>query len=323
MKKLGMLLCMIVMEAVLLTGCGASSSSSSKGVKILLSVNQMDTFRQALINAAEEKAAAEGAVLTVLDAQNSIENQVEHMKKAVAEDYDVILCGVVSSDTAVELEANAQDVPIIFFNSCPEEKRLKAGKYIYVGSNESYAGQFQAEYVLEKFAGQKEINIVLIGGQKNHSATNGRMEGIKQTLAASGKKINYVFEDYADWDTGKAKQLFEIFLKTGSPADCVLCNNDAMALGVVEACKEAKIDLKSLPILGVDATADGCAAIEKGEMAFTAYQSAIGQGQAAIEAALRFAKGESVKDMEGVTEDLKFVWVPFEKVDSSNVQNYK
>ena len=75
-------------------------------------------------------------------------------------------------------------------------------------------------------------------------------------------------------------------------------------------------------MLGVDATADGCAAIKNGEMAFTVCQSGAGQGEAAVKAAIQFAKGESVDSLEGVSEDGKYVWVPFEKVDSTNVSQY-
>ena len=184
------------------------------------------------------------------------------------------------------------------------------------------AGQFQAEYVLDRLAGSQEINVVLLKGEKAHSATNGRTKGVKQTLESSGKKINYVFEDYADWDQELAEHQFEIFLKTGSPVDCVLCENDSMALGVIKACKEADIDLETLPVLGVDATEDGCAAIRNGEMAFTVCQSGAGQGQAAVKAAIRFARGESADSLEGISEDGKYVWVPFEKVDSTNVSQY-
>lgn len=322
-KKLGILLSIAMLGMMVFTGCGGGKATASgKEVKILLVLNEMDTFRQTLIEAAQKTAEEEGVQLDVKDAEGSIENQVNFLKSAEEEGYNVILCSAVAAETVVELKASAGDIPIIFINSCPEEKQLKEGAYIYAGSQESEAGQYQAEYILEKMADKDEINVVLLKGPKGHSATEGRTKGAKQTLEASGKKINYVFEDYANWEQDQAKSMFEIFLKTGAKVDCVICNNDSMALGVIDACKEAGIDLSELLILGVDATADGCAAIQKGDMAFTVYQSALGQGEAAVKAAIKFAKGESLDTLEGVTEDGKYVWVPFERVDKDNVSDY-
>ena len=322
-KKLGILLSLVMFGMSMLTGCGSGSgASSNEDVKILLVLNQMDSFRETLVAAARDTAEAEGVQFEFKDAEGSIENQVNYLKSAKAEGYNVILCSPINAETVVELKASAGDIPIVFINSCPDEKQLKEGKYLYAGSDEFVAGQFQAEYVLDKLANRQEINVVLLKGERAHSATSGRTNGVKQTLESSGKKINYVFEDYADWDQNLAKHLFEIFLRTGSPVDCVLCENDSMALGVIEACKEANIDLSTLPVLGVDATADGCAAIKNGDMAFTVCQSGVGQGRAAVQAAIRFAQGESVYSLEGVSEDGKYVWVPFEKVDSTNVAKY-
>lgn len=321
-QKTALIMVVLVLLASVLTGCGDQATAVNKNIRIFLSLNEMDTFRQTLVNAAEDKAAQEGVEIVVEDAGGSIETQVEHIKKAVEQDYDVILCSAVSTDTVVELKASAGDIPIIFINSCPDDKHLEAGKYIYVGSDEKVAGQFQAEYVLDTLPDKDEINVVLLKGPNEHSATIGRSNGVKQALAESGKKINYVFEDRADWDTEQAKELFELFLKTDVPVDCVVCNNDSMALGVIEACKNAGIDPGTIPILGVDATVDGCAAIQKGEMAFTVYQSGLGQGQAAVDMAIKIVTKQDTKDTEGITEDEKYVWVPFEKVDSSNVTQY-
>ena len=297
-KKLGILLSVVMIGMLALTGCGSDSGvASNKDIKILLVLNQMDSFRETLVAAARNTAEAEGVQLDFKDAEGSIEKQVNYLKSAEAEGYNVILCSPVSAETVVELKASAGDIPIVFINSCPDEKQLKEGKYVYAGSDEYVAGQFQAEYVLDKLAGRQEINVVLLKGEKAHSATNGRTKGVKQTLESSGKTINYVFEDYADWNQELSKHLFETFLRTGSPVDCVLCENDSMALGVIEACKEANIDLGTLPVLGVDATADGCAAIKNGEMAFTVCQSGAGQGEAAVKAAIQFAKGESVDSL--------------------------
>ncbi len=308
--------------AVIAGACGDSGQDSGKNMKMLMTISKMDTFRQTLADGAQQAAAERGIQLEVADAEGIIENQVDQIQKAAADGYSAILCGAIDVDTAVELKASAAGLPIVYVNSRPNDKNLEKDSNMYVGSDDLMAGEFQAQYVLDQLASQNEINVVLIKGPSVHSATRGRTKGVKRTLEASGKKINYVFEDSADWSTEKAADLFEIFLRTGREADCVICNNDAMALGVAEACKKAGKDPGSLMILGVDATADGCAAIQNGEMAFTVFQPGPGQGQAAVEVAAALASGSSAKSVEGISEDGKYVWVPFEKVDSSNVSKY-
>lgn len=316
-------LCVIaVMLIAAVSGCAQSAGGGKSGIRIFFSLNQMDTFRQTLVDAAVERAAQVGAQFVMEDAEGSIEKQVEQIKGAAADKYDVIICSPVSVDTIVQLKMSAENIPIVFVNSCPDEKYLQEGKYIYVGSSEQVAGQFQAEYVLENLSGSQELNVVLIKGPANHSATEGRTNGAKRTLEQSGKQIHYVFEDTANWDTEQAERLFELFLRTGGSVDCVICNNDSMALGVVEACRKNSIESGELLILGVDATADGCEAIRNGDMAFTVYQSGSGQGHAAVDAAVQLAGSGDIADVEGSTEDGKYVWVDFERVDSSNVSQY-
>ena len=75
--------------------------------------------------------------------------------------------------------------------------------------------------------------------------------------------------------------------------------------------------------MGVDASAAGCQAIAEGRMDFTVYQPMSAQIAAAVEAAKKLADGESVSGMDGVTDDGKYILIPFEKVDIYNVAQYQ
>ena len=321
-KRMGAWSVALALAAVMLSGCQSGNMAGKQDLKIFYTASEGGEYYENLYNMVNNKASEYGIHVEEAYADNSIEKQDEQIKRAVEEGYDVIMCGLVSPDIATEVKSIAGDIPIVFVNSSPADKVLVKDKDIYVASDEAVAGQYQAEYALEKLDDKSELNVMILKGPKGHSATVGRTKGAKMALEASGKKINYVFEDYADFNAVKAQELVELFLKTNTPVDCVICNNDEMALGAIAAYQNVGIDMSATLFLGIDASANGCVAIKDGTMAFSAYQNTKAQCETAVEAAIRLANGESVQGMDGATEDGKYVWIPFEKVDSSNVAQY-
>ncbi len=307
--------------ALLLSGCQGGGSSGG-GVRIYYSAIESGDYYEGWAASLNEQAAQHGDTFDVGYAEYSVETQVAQIKTA-KETSDVFLCGPVSADIVREIEAAAGDLPIIFMNNAPDEAQLEKDRYIYVASDEYMAGQYQAEYILEQYADKDEINVMILKGPKDASGAIERTDGLKKTLNASGKKINYVFEDFAGWNTDTAKELTKIFLRTGRPVDCVAANNDDMALGSVSAFEETGTDTSSVLFLGVDASVGGCQAIADGRMDFTAYQPMDDQMVSAIEAAGVLAAGGSIEGMDGASEDGKYILIPFEKVDKSNVAQYQ
>lgn len=323
-KKLSILLS-IFMIFMIFSGCSSnkSSDSNNKKVKILFSMSDdSDVFRHTLSENAKTYAQSQNAELVVKDAAGSIEKQVEHMKEAVSGGYNAIICAIVNPDTALQLKKAAGDLPIVFINSAPSDEVLEVNKYIFVASNEMVAGKYQAENVIESLKNKNEVKIVLFKGEEGHSATIGRTKAVKQTFKEKGVNAKYVFEDSANWSRQGAKEMFDIFLSTNKEFEAVICNNDEMALGVIDSLKENKIDPASVPVLGIDATANACKAIVDGSMRITVYQSAKGQSKSAVDAATQLGSGGTLDKIENLDEDKMHIWVPFEKVDKSNVKQY-
>ncbi|MBR6396215.1 MAG: substrate-binding domain-containing protein [Lachnospiraceae bacterium] len=322
-KKLISLAMVMVMSASLLAGCGQGGNSAGSGsVKLFVSYSQ-DTFRNAFASAAVEEAKAQGVDVATGPDDSTVEKQVESIKKAVSEGCTAILCIPVNSATAQQLEVAAGGVPIIFCNSMPDESYMKANKYIYVGSSEEEAGRFQAEKLLSMYPDKKEFNIVMLKGEKDHSGTVGRQAGFVNHMKDSGIKVNYVFNDYGNWQGEIAVSKFEQFLKTGQAYDAVVCHNDTMAVAVADYMISKGINTSEKPVLGIDATAEGLASLENGGISFTVYQSAKGQGIAAVNAGILLSKGSSVETIEGVDKENLHVYVPFEAVSKENAAQYK
>ena len=188
------------------------------------------------------------------------------------------------------------------------------------GCNVFLCGLVSADIATEIKAAAEDVPIVFI----NQAPADEQLEKDRYIYVASDEYMagQYQAEDNADWSEETAKEMMGMFLKTGRTVDCVVANNDDMAGGAVTAFEEAGADLDSVLFLGVDASANGCQAIADGRMDFTVYQPMSDQISAAVLAAQRLAEGKPIGDIEGASKDGKYILVPFEKVDASNVKQY-
>lgn len=315
-----LLICIMVLSSVV--GCGSKSGSSSSGsVKILFIMTDFDTFRQKLSDAVVAAGKSQGADITLVESGYSVETQVDLVSNAKSQGYDAIILRLADADTALQMNTASNGLPIVYLNSEPSEDYLDSNQNVFVGSEEKVAGQYQAEYVMNKL-NKKSMNIIIFEGEQGHSGTIGRTKGVRNTLQSNGVDANIVFMDYANWSAEGVQEKFDVFMKTGQSVDAIFCNNDNMALGAIESMKKYGLDYNSIPVCGVDAIEEGCASIKAGEMAFTVLQDAEGQASKAVEAAIVLSGGGTISDIDGASEDGKYIWVPFLPVDSSNVDKY-
>ncbi len=103
----------------------------------------------------------------------------------------------------------------------------------------------------------------------------------------------------------------ENLLTSGNQIDAILCQNDGMALGALEAVKAAG-KKNEIIIAGIDAIQDALDSVKAGELDATCFQDAIGQGKGALDMAVRAARGGKIERTN----------IPFELVTKDNVDGY-
>ena len=307
-----------------LAGCGASGSGSGGGkAKILMTLHDdADTFLIALTDAMKSKASSMGITLDIVYCAGDSGVQKQQVEKAASGGYDAIICRLADASTILQMEIAAGDIPIVFINNEPNSDYLKADKYVYVGSYEQDAGRFQAEYIWNGLGKPSSLNVIIMEGMQGHAAVPQRTNAVKYFFMDNNVNANMVFVDYGDWSDTVTYDKLELFKLTEQPFDCIICNNDPMALGAIKWLKENGYDTHKILVAGIDATDGGCDAIRSGDLYMTVLQDTAKQGEAALESAVALAKGRSLKTLSGATEDLKYVWVPFVPITPQNISQY-
>ncbi|GHV80021.1 rhizopine-binding protein [Spirochaetia bacterium] len=309
-KVMGLALVMVTIAA--LSGCsgkkGSSAQSGEKQIVIGVTLqNLSEEFMTMLKGAMEIKLKEYSNVkLIVNDAESKPDKQAAQLDSFIGQGVDAVIISPVDADglaPAVKAVATA-GIPII---TCSADVSGNQGQ-VWVGSENENGGLIEAQYVAERLNGKG--NVAILRGPLGAFAEQGRFRGYEQAFTKY-PNIKVVFDQTGNWQREQAMALVENWLSTGTQIDAILCQNDGMALGALEAVKAAG-KKNQIVVTGIDAIKDALDSIKAGELDATCFQDAIGQGMGALEMAVKAAKGESISRNN----------IPFELVTKENVDGY-
>lgn len=338
MKRLLAILLAVAMLTMVMAGCGSSAPATeapadsgdatgetpadtgSDSYKLALLVAVRNEFNTVMETACIEDAEANGCEITAYDANEDISLQISQAQTCATGGFDGLIIQPVANDSSPELKNAAGELPVAFVNRMPTDTSILDGTTAtYVGSNEYDFGYYQGQYLAQllKDAGETAANAVLFRGPLANDSVRLRSEGAADALKESGLEVNFVFDDTAEWDRAKAMEKMVQFIGSGKEYNCVIANNDEMALGVIEA-YATTVGEPPVPVVGIDATQNGCNAIKEGTLACSVFQDAAGQGQGAVDAVIALIKGEKPTNMA----DDNVVWIPVVAVTPENVDEF-
>ncbi|UOO92279.1 ribose ABC transporter substrate-binding protein RbsB [Vitreoscilla stercoraria] len=275
----------------------ASSQTAQSGDKTIgMSISTLNNpFFVTLGDSAKTKAAALGASLTVVDAQNDASKQAADVEDLIQQGVKLIIINPVDSAAVVSVieSANKAGIPVITVDRSANGGNV----FSHIASDNVAGGKLAGEYLLTLVPEGSEV--AMLEGVAGSSAAIERGEGF--TKAVTGK-LNIVTSQTADFDRSKGLTVMENILQAQPNVKAVFAQNDEMALGALEAVAAAK---KDIVVIGFDATEDAVAKVKAGKLAATVEQQPALIGEEAINAAVKHFNGENVE--KAIPVQLKLV----------------
>ena len=224
------------------------------------------------------------------------------VENAVNQGVDAIMASPISDANLTTAVENAQDanIPVVNVND-----GLIAIADYYCGPNAYQNGYLAAEWVSKKLGDKGQVGIVV--GMAKAFAARERTQGFKDWIADNNSGLEVVAEQNADWDRQKAKELAATWIIQNPDMKAIFCNNDDMALGVVEAVEEAEADIL---VVGVDGIGEAYDSIRAGKLDATVDSFPYYMAQVATEVTLRALAGQEVPHVTATPQAL---------IDSENV----
>ncbi|MBQ7154643.1 MAG: substrate-binding domain-containing protein [Synergistaceae bacterium] len=208
------------------------------------------------------------------------------MDNAVNQGVAAVMASPISdSNLAAAVDnAKSEKIPVVNVND-----GLIANCDYYVGPNAYMNGQLAAEWISKKLGDKGQVGIVI--GMAKAFAARERTSGFEDWIAEHKSGLEIVAKQNADWDRQRAKELASTWIMRYPDMKAIFCNNDDMALGVVEAVDEVDADIL---VVGVDGIGEAYTSIREGKLDATVDSFPYYMSQVAVECTLRVLAGQEM-----------------------------
>ena len=219
-----------------------------------------------------------------IDGRNIVSTQNDQFISYV-ESHPVLVINPVDrlSVLPMILKANQLDRTLIFFNREPLDADFRrANSAYYVGADPYQSALLQTELVDQLEFSKLDRNqdgmlqLVILKGEQGHQDAEIRTRGVIETLSAKGYQIDLLEIRVANFDRDQAQKATFELVEQFPQMELIISNNDAMALGALDALEQARWILDEnqngmidgsepwFPVIGIDGLPEAIASMQKG-----------------------------------------------------------
>src|SRR5947209_8420882 len=301
MKNLTGFVLLCFTTAILFAACVKGPESANPGrsaksggpVRIGFSMDTLKEERWQRDKALVERRCKEvGAECEVQVANGDDAVQTKQCDNLLTKGVDVLIVAPHNGQIAASIveAAHRQGVPVISYDRLIRNADVD----LYVSHQVVKIGQMQAQYALDHVA---KGNYVLIGGSQTDNNAVLLMDGQMQVLqpAIDRGDIKIVAKQFArEWLASEALRIAEDALtKNNNNIQAIVASNDGTAGGAISALPPELVG--KVLVTGQDAALDAVQRIVEGKQSMTIYKPIQPLAFAAVDAAIKLARGEKVE----------------------------
>jgi len=231
---------------------------------------------------------------------DNIAEQTAAVEQALNDKPDIVLFTPVDDQAMAGpvKKLNDAHIPIVLFTN-----RLPGRFVTFVGSDDVDLGYKEAIYLFKHMGGKGRI--VVLEGAPAAPTNRDRLRGYQRALAEF-PGIKVLASGVGNYQRPDGRDVMARMLKKHTQIDAALVANDSMALGVLDALKEAK---RSATVMSINGVLEAVMQVETGALLATVDFNMFKMACLAAQAALRHLKGEKVPEK---------IILPTEIIDKTN-----
>ncbi|GAA0077667.1 galactose/glucose ABC transporter substrate-binding protein MglB [Clostridium sp. CTA-5] len=245
---------------------------------------------------------------TFFDAKENQNIQNESIDKALVENYDLLIVNLHTikldevGDTLNKIIK--KNIPLILFNE-PDKDLIKfVGHYgVFIATSGEESGILEGKILANEWNTNKEtidknndniLQYIILKGRIGSPLVNQRTEYTLSTLNEAGIKTEELVSVNGEWSKDLAREAIEsLFLKYGSKIEAIISNNDAMAIGAIEALQKYGYNKgnksMTIPVVGIDGIPEAIELVNKGYMTGTVIQDPRANAEALYKVGMNLA----------------------------------
>jgi ABC-type sugar transport system substrate-binding protein len=337
-RRKAMIFLTVSVLALSFPGCGKKENTSDRTLRVgIVTYTQDDPFINTMTEQIREdlklKESKDMKILVSVKNGDNDQRDQDELVEMIAAGCDVLCVNLVDRTAPSDIikAARQEKIPVIFFNREPvKEDLMQWDQLYYVGCDAKQSGEMQGEIAADYLKAHPgadknqdgKIQYVLLEGEAGHQDAISRTDCSVKTLIENGIELEKLSYQFADWNRGQAEnRMSQLIDHYGTEIELVISNNDEMALGAVEAYKNAGYSQEQRPVIfGIDGLEDALEAVKEGTMQGTVYNDNVDQAGEIARLAVDLFKGNDISKHK--LKDGRYYMSLYQKVETGNVDEF-